>query len=242
MSKKVHQIAASSDGAGDTTVEPRQADLLSIIAKVATTPNINIEAMERLLAMQERVLADQHRTAFMAAMARLTPKLPEIGKNGTSHHGKYARLEDIDRAIRPLISEEGFSLSFDSLPVEGKIRVICKLSHAEGHSETKQIDLPLDNSGSKNGAQAVISTVAYGRRALTKMFFNLMEAGEDTDGNSPDTITAEQARDLEALAVEVKADKKRFFEFMGVAGFDFILGRDYQKAVNALETKRRSQK
>src|SRR6185436_7436289 len=102
---------------------------------------------------------------------------------------------------------------FDTIPAEKNIRVICKLSHSEGHFEVKQIDLPLDTSGSKNGAQAVISTVSYGRRALVTMFFNLMTTGEDTDGEVPTTITQDQARDLETLADEVKADKKRFLAF-----------------------------
>lgn len=214
-------------------------NLLAVIARAVADPRLDVEKMERLLAMHRTIVTEQRQTAFMAAMARLTPRLPEIQKRGTSHQGKYARLVDIDRAIRPLIAEEGFSLSFDSQPMEGKVRVICKLSHGEGHFETKQIDLPLDNSGSKNGAQMVLSTVAYGRRALTKMFFNLIEAGEDTDGNDPTTITKDQANKLVSLINEARADKARFLKFMGVERIEAILHRDLPKAHNALDTMRR---
>lgn len=218
-------------------------NLLAIIANAAKDPNVDIEKMERLMAMHERLVTEQRRTAFMAAMARLTPKLPEIGKLGTSHHGKYARLEDIDRAIRPLIAEEGFSLSFDSQPAEGKVRVTCKLSHAEGHFETKQIDLPLDNSGSKNGAQSVISTVSYGRRALVKMFFNLIEAGEDTDGNNPEAITQDQVIVIRDLIKETGSNEKAFLELIaGTESVEAIQARDYKRVLNALETKKRTAK
>lgn len=213
--------------------------LLAVIAQAVADPRMDVEKMSKLLDIHERIVAENRKVAFMAAMARLTPRLPEVGKHGTSHQGKYARLIDIDRAIRPLIAEEGFSLSFDSQPIEGKVRVICRLSHSEGHSEVKQIDLPIDTSGSKNGAQAMISTVSYGRRALTKMFFNLIEVDEDTDGNDPSVITYDQAKQLLALLVEVKADKGRFLVFMGAEKVEAILARDYPKAINALETRRR---
>lgn len=226
----------------ETALSVRPSDLLTVIARAATDPNVDVAKMEQLYRLHQEIAAEQRKIAFMAAMARLTPKLPEIGKHGTSHHGKYARLEDIDRAIRPLIAEEGFSLSFDSTPMDGKVRVTCRLSHADGHSETKQIDLPLDNSGSKNGAQSVISTVSYGRRALTKMFFNLIEAGEDTDGNNLEPITPEQAKDIESLISEVGADKKRFLAYMEAESVEAILARDHKKAVTSLESKRRAQK
>jgi len=219
--------------------EPARS-LLDVIADAATDPRVDVEKMERLLAMQQTIMKDQREQAFMAAMAHLTPKLPEIGKHGKSHHGKYARLEDIDRVIRPLLGEEGLSLSFDSLMAEGKVRVICKLSHSAGHSESKQVDLPIDNSGAKNPTQAIGSTVAYGRRILTKMFFNLIEGGEDTDGNDPTLITQEQAAKIISLIAEVKASKVKFLDHMKAEKVEAILGRDYQKAINALETRRRT--
>lgn len=187
-------------------------------------------------------MADQRRVEFFAAMGRLTDKLPPIVKRGQSHHGAYARLEDIDREIRPLLAGEGFSLSFDSVPAEGKVRVSCTLRHAAGHSETKTIDLPLDTSGSKNGAQSVISTVSYGRRALTKMFFNLVEAGEDTDGNDPGTISDDEEKTLISMLEESKANRAKFLEYMKVEKVSDIPSRDYRKAVTMLEEKIRRQK
>lgn len=234
----------------ETALEVRPSDLLTVITAAVANPDLDVEKMKALLDMHMQITAEQRRIAFMEAMARLATKLPEIDQNGRvkfdgkegkqGQDRKYARLEDIDRAIRPLLSEEGFSLSFDTGEGQGgKIRVSCKLSHSAGHSETKQLDLPHDPSGSKNGVQAVGSTVSYGRRMLVKMFFNLMEKGEDTDGESLQPITAEQAKDIEALISEVGADKKRFLAYMESERVDAILAKDHKKAITALESKRR---
>jgi len=240
----------------DTAVQvrPQQAlerpqTLLEVIAKAVADPRIDVDKMAKLLDLQERIVADERRTAFMEALGRLTPKLPAIGKRGVvsipgREDRKYALLEDVDRAIRPILGEEGFSMSFDTEPVDGKIRVICKLSHKSGHFETKQIDLPPDNSGSKNGAQAIASTIAYGRRILTKMFFNLIEADADNDhdGNNPTKISQEQAKDLEAAIQEVKMDKGRFLVYMHVGDVRDILVKDLPVALNAIDVKRRGVK
>ncbi len=225
------------------TEQPKS--LLQVIAQAVTDPRMDVEKMSKLLDLQERIVADERKTAFYAAMGRLAKVLPEIGKHGNvqipgREDRKYARLEDIDRAIRPLISAEGLSLSFDTQETPKNIRIICRLAHEGGHSEVKQLDLPLDNSGSKNGAQAVASTVAYGRRILTKMFFNLIEGGEDLDGNSAEKITGEQAKDLQdcmeqlGMMPDTKAHA-RFLVYMQVGAISDILSRDHKKAVVALK-------
>ncbi len=71
------------------------------------------------------------------------------------------------------------------------------------------------------------------------MHFDIVEANEDTDGEKLAPISQEQVRDLQALAEEVHADCSRFLSYLGVSHFDAILQRDYQKAVTALETKRK---
>ena len=224
--------------------EPRT--LLEVIARAVSDPRMDVEKMERLLAMHERI-SDQQRTAeFMSAMSRLQSKLPHINKQGRiivkgTERSRYARIEDIDRAIRPLLAEEGFAFSFDSDSSDGKIfKLSCKLSHRDGHSETKYLVLPLDKSDYRSDVQSIGSTVSYGKRQLIKMHLNLIEEGEDDGGQGgAEPITENQTRDLLALMGEVKADVPRFLKFMGVDKISAILSRDYQKACNALEAKRR---
>ena len=80
-------------------VESETAVVLDGITRAALDPNIDVAKLERLLAIQQTLLADQRRTSFRAALARLQEKLPQITKQGTILDGqgrarnKFAKIE-----------------------------------------------------------------------------------------------------------------------------------------------------
>ena len=228
----------------ETAAAPDQspADIMAVIGLAARDPNVDVEKMERLFALKAQLDKDQKEAAYMAALSRVQPKIPQISKNGRilvndQVRSRFARLEDIDSQIRPIIAEEGFAISFDTEMVGDRIKISGRLSHREGHSEAKTLFLPIDNSGGKNGVQAVGSTVSYGRRMLLKMFFNIIEAGEDTDGNPP--ISAEQEQTLDSLITDVGVDRGRFLNWLGVSKLSELSRKRYDAAVRKLEEKRK---
>lgn len=198
-------------------------DLMAAAIQAATNPAMNVENVERLLALAGKLEEDKRRVSFQQALERVQAACPRINKSGRifyeGRNGKpgqntpYALLEDIDRAIRPLMASEGFSVRWNAPTSNGKIRIVGTLSHRDGHSETQEIELPADTSGSKNPVQAVGSTVSYGRRHLLKMFFNLIEVGEDDDGSQGQAdppITEDQARTVADRLAETGASVERF--------------------------------
>lgn len=224
--------------------ESETTSLLAVIANATTDPRVDVEKMERLLAMHRAIMTEQRQTAFAAALSRLQAKLPQINKQGRifvkgTERSRYARIEDIDVAIRPLLADEGFAFSFDSDSSDAKIfKLSCKLSHKDGHSETKFLTLPIDASDYRSNVQSIGSTVSYGKRQLIKMHLNLIEVSEDDDGRGGDKpITEEQVRDILALITEVKADKALFLKYMDVEKVESILSRDHKRAVAALQRK-----
>ena len=226
------------------------AALLKVIASAATDPRVDIEKMERLLAMQERLMESQRKTAYVAAMSRLQARLPQIEKTGRIivkgvERSRYAPIEDIDVIIRPLLAEEGFAFSFDSESTDGKIfKLSARLSHRDGHSETKYLTLPIDASDYRSSVQSIGSTVSYGKRQLIKMHLNLIEKMEDDDGqggNQP--ISDEQIKTINTMIVDTKSDRKKFMDLIaGVERIEDIPARDYRRIMNALETKLREQR
>ena len=151
--------------------------LLSVIAAAARDPNVDIDKMERLLAMQERVQARDAKIAYTSALAAMQPKLPTITRRGTItitdkndrktviQSTPYALWEDINDGVRPMLAEHGFALSFRSgMTEDGRLTVTGILSHRDGHQEENTITLAHDSSGSKNAVQAVGSSMAYGKR------------------------------------------------------------------------------
>jgi hypothetical protein len=72
-----------------------------VIERAALNPEVDIDKMERLLQMQERVLDRQALMAYSAAMAAMQTELPSIAERGQGNNGAYATLEDIVDTVRP---------------------------------------------------------------------------------------------------------------------------------------------
>jgi hypothetical protein len=223
--------------------------ILDVIARAAADPTVNVDKLERLLAIQQTILADQRRTAFMAAKARLQAVLPQVTKHGTisDSHGNarnhFAKIEDIDAAIRPLYTAEGFSFDVDSKATQGGATYTCKMSHAEGHSETKELFLPLDTGAGRNNVQSAGSTLSYARRYLIMMHLNLVTRDEDNDGNgAPQPITAAQCAELRSGLAAVGGSEARFLNWLAVASFEEIPAANFARACKFIEEKRRQAK
>lgn len=229
------------------TVAP--GNVLEILQKAVATKQ-DVETLRGLFELQKDFMKMQAEQAFAGAMARLQAKIPQVSKFGQAKNSKFAKLEDIDVIIRPLLAEEEFSFSFDEEShTEKTVTFVAKITHAMGHSETKRLTVPIDvgatNSFGKSIRPAIQdagSTVSYARRYLIKMHLNLIEKDEDTDGESAALISEDQVRTLETLIQDTKTNTKNFLELIaGVAELKDIPEKDFRRVVNALETKKRSQ-
>lgn len=242
MSAEKQMVAQSVDTA---------AGIVAVIERAAMNPDVDIEKMERLLAMQERIMDRNAEAAFAAAMTSVQSKLPTVfrASDNTQTGSKYAKHEAMAKAIKPIYTAEGFSITFSEgdSPKERHIRIVGILRHSAGHKEMHHVDLPLDNAGikgtvNKTETHATGSTFSYGRRYLTLLMFDVA-TGDDNDGNGPaDTITEEQIANLEALISETASDRAAFLRFMGVTRLDEIGAKHYTRAIKALEQKRKGVK
>jgi hypothetical protein len=223
----------------------RESTILDVISRAARDPNVDVDKLERLLAIQERLLTDQRRTAYMAALARLQARLPQIEKSGriTDREGqlrnKYAKIEDVDVAIRPLCAEEGFSFSFDSKAIPGGAEYSCAMHHRDGHTEIKTLVLPLDSGAGRNAAQSAGSSLSYAKRYLLGMHLHLVTRDEDDDANGIGRapITAEQAAQLRAALAQAGGNEARFLNWLAVPSFEEIPQANYDRAVRFIAEK-----
>lgn len=238
----------------DATSE--SAQLMQMIRDMAANPNADVDKMTALLNFKREVLKDQHEIEFNQALARLLKKLPRIKKDGVVEYAvdkarpdgpkkkafNFATWENVDSVIRPLLEEEGFILSFDSVMKEGGGAVITgTLLHSSGHSRSSSIPLGLDGSGGKNNLQGMGSTLSYGKRYTTFMLLNIVTEGEDDDGVRGGMVFIDEksVTAINELLEETKADKSRFLQMMEVAEVENILAKDYSVAMNALISKRK---
>lgn len=160
--------------------------LIATIERVATNESVDVEKMNALLDMQERILTRNAMVAFNAAMAEMQSDIPVIAKGGAivvngQERSKYAKFDDIMRVIKPVLQHHGFAVSFRTESGEGFIRVTGILMHREGHREETSMALPLDNSGSKNTVQAIGSSTSYAKRYVICALLNIATGDEDDD-------------------------------------------------------------
>jgi hypothetical protein len=194
--------------------------ILAVIARAAKDPTVDVDKMERLFAMQERVLARDAEQRFNEAMAAAQKEMPQIkrgGKNATTN-STYAELDAMSEAMLPVIAKHGFSLSFgtDVSPLPNHYRVTCDVSHIGGHTRTYNADVPSDLTGmkgtpNKTSTHAFGSTLSYGRRYLKMLIFDV--ATTDDDGraaSSGEKITDAQFASIDALINETETDRVKF--------------------------------
>jgi hypothetical protein len=167
--------------------------MLSVISRAASDPNVDMDKLERLMAMKERMDAKQAESDFNAALSRVQAASGRIGadKQNKQTNSWYATYANLDRALRPLYTAEGLSLSFSTKEApEGNVGMVCFVSHANGHTRTYEAIVPSDGKGAKGGdvmtkTHAFGSGTSYGMRYLLKMIFNVAvgDDPDDDDGN-----------------------------------------------------------
>lgn len=225
----------------NTELEDKPISMLDSINQVLTNPNASVDTIEKMLDMQERIMNRNAEAAFNIALAEMQPKLPAIKPMGTAHQNvKYAKFEDIQKAIAPYLAEHGFALSFKTGQNDKSITVTAILRHREGHSDETTITLPADGSGSKNAVQAVGSSTSYGKRYAATALLNLNVAGDDDDGaagGAGELITNEQLEELQTLIEESESDIVKFCKFFKISSLKDLPLMKFGNAHKQLKAK-----
>lgn len=221
-----------------------QADsLLAVIERAATNPDVDVDKMSRLLDMHERITSKRAEVEFNAALSRVQSTVPPIKKASKAHNSTYAKLEDIEKVVRPIYSAEGFSIGYTSKDNGNTKLFIATLRHKDGHSEHYEYEIPADNSGSKNAIQAMGSSTSYARRNLLCMMFNIVTTDEDDDGNSGGSqlLDAGQVATLESMIKTSGASRGAYLDYMGVSDLSALPQSRFKEALNALKKKAEKQ-
>ena len=200
----------------------------------AIDKGLSPEQLEKLIGLQERVIAHNAKQAYTKAMNEAQQKIGPIYKDRENRFMKgadgkpsrYPSLEGIMSVLHPIIVAHGFSLSFTEIDggEPGWVKMRLDINHVGGHSERREGKFPYDDAGSKGGSnktliQAVGSACTYGRRYLLGLAFNLVFTdhegkSDDEDGNlqveSPQGPYQDKTkidRSMVALLIEMVSEK-----------------------------------
>lgn len=160
-------------------------DLLS----QAIEKGLDVEALGKLMDLQERWQANQARKLFFEAFTNFQAQCPDLRKTKqvafkeVSYH--YAPLADITRQIAKVLKENELSYRWEIQDDQTNIKVTCLVSHIEGHTERTTMSAQADTSGSKNAIQARGSAIEYLKRYTLIGALGISTADSDIDGRMP---------------------------------------------------------
>lgn len=203
-----------------TDTEMVASDNPQSLLALAINKGVDIEQLERLMALKERYDAAQAKKDFITAMSLFQSKVPVINKSKlvayTTKDGgrtsyKFAELADIDEAIKWPMADCGLSKAWKIDDKDGSITVTCIISHANGHSECTTMTAQKDQSGGKNDIQSRASAVTYLQRYTLVGALGLTTASEDNDAvddlpTSKGTAQSQQQSDLPWLNQTLKGE------------------------------------
>jgi hypothetical protein len=220
--------------------------LIHIIERAARDPSVDLDKLERLIAMRERVEEREASRSFDLAMSQCQAKMRPVAAdaNNPQTKSKYASYCALDSVLRPIYTDAGFALSFDT--GEGApdqcVRVVCRVSQG-GHGRNYHIDMPADGKGAKGGdvmtrTHATGSAVTYGRRYLLQMIYNISIGGGDDDGNAAgasEYISPAQVAELTKLIEDTGGNVAKFCEFAKVEKLGDIYANRWDAAVMSVK-------
>ncbi len=219
------------------------------LLEMAVSKDLDIEKLEKLMAMQKEWEAGQAKKAFYDAMAKFQNECPTILKRQTADFGagrakyKYADLGEIAETIKPLLAKHGFSYRWSQIDEKNVITITCVVTHLLGHEVTNSITSALldpGNNRSINSIQLIGVTVQYLRRYTLTSALGLATADYDSDGKLPDpvvTITEQQYSQLIDLLNASNGNEAAFCKIVAVNDLRQLAADKFNQAKAVLDKR-----
>jgi hypothetical protein len=168
--------------------------LIAVIERAARDPSVDVVKLRELLAIRKELALEAAEGEFNRAMKLCQQEMRPIAADAENPQtrSKYASYSKLDKALRPIYTRHGFSISFDEgdCPKPDWVRCLAYVAHDAGFTRTYRRDMPADGKGAKGGdvmtkTHAVGAAHSYGDRYLLKGIFNIAVGEDDRDGNDP---------------------------------------------------------
>lgn len=192
-------------------------DIGALLQQAIATPGA-VDAIERIVALRDKMNADAAKAAFDEAMTAFQSECHPIHKDklvndaGGRKLYSFAPIEAIEIQIRPLLRKHGFSHTFDvdTKSPDGWVFSQCIVTHTLGHSRTATGKFPLGaGTRAMSTTQIYAATESFAKRRALMNAYGIVVIGEDIDGTTgrppgrgPSKVAA-PSEDLKPLAVEL---------------------------------------
>lgn len=162
----------------------------------AVEQNADIAHLRELIALQRDEETRAAQRAYDAAMIEFKAEAPRIEKDRrATHQGDFGPVEymhatigNVVATITAALARHGFTHRWT--PSQGggdRIAITCVLRHRDGHFESSTLESPPDDSGGKNGVQAISSAATYLERLTLLAVTGMATIDQaDDDGRGTD--------------------------------------------------------
>lgn len=246
MKNAARQVVAHEPAPPAEVVRADPASVMAVVARMAQDPSVDVDKLERMVAMAERLQSKDAERQFNEAMNAAQAEMRRISADADNPQtrSKYASYAALDREVRPLYTKHGFSLSFgtEDATTPDMVKVTCTVAHSAGNSRHYGVVIPADGKGAKGGdvmtkTHAVGAALSYGQRYLLRLIFNIA-VGDDEDGNMPsDFLFPEELEALTNRMNEVGANRDDFCNFLKVDTLAHLPRKSFKAAMAALDAK-----
>lgn len=183
------ELAQAGQGGG--AVAPRHESQVSIpmdqqmamMREALTNPDVDPSKAREMFALMREMQQDARQAEFNRAKIAAIRAMPAIYKRGKSDKHRYAKFEDLHRAVMPVLAAHLLTLDFRIGSEGPNITVQPILRHDNGFVEEGGIMKgPPDKGPGRSDIQAIGSAASYLKRHSLKAMLNIIEDGEDNDG------------------------------------------------------------
>lgn len=227
-----------------------QQDVLAL----AIQKNYAPEFIEKMMELQEKHERREAEKAFYKAKADFKKEAPAVKKDKYNKFFEswYTSLGNLLDTYNPFLGKHGLSISYKPETTESNMTLTGVLSHRMGHSESISFAAPIDKAAvgkqsgqrSRNAIQDVKSTFTYLRSAVTEALLGVAgtEASSiDDDGNAAGNIEYINEKQLSTIVDMINAkevNQTTFCKWLKAEAPEYILSKDYNKAIAALKAKK----
>lgn len=228
-----------------------QLDIATTISQILTAAgdvNVNAEKAQIMMNMVIQLQDRQAAQLFHEAVARVQMRVPRISPHGeilnkekTEVRSRFAFYDDIDLFLRPILAEEGLSVSFDGGEFINSKLVQTMFVSGYGHRDSRKTTMPMADMPGASDPQKMGGTISYAKRYAIVQYFNIITVGVDNDaqGHENEALTAEQVGRLTDLIIGSQANKEKYLNFLKIKSLEELKQGQFEYAANALRRKRK---
>jgi hypothetical protein len=196
--------------------------------RAAAEGKLDLDKLEKFLNMQKEFEATQAEKLFNSAFTKAQAEIEGVVKTKDNPHtkSKYADLGAVIESAKPVYTKHGFAIIFyeGDAKATDNVRVCADVLHESGHKETYHYDIPLDGVGIQGNAMMTkihgkSSSVAYGRRYLMCMIWNIPTLDNDGNGSQKPVVAKPEPKPAVVIP-QVKVTIGKGLSEMAKKGFE----------------------